>query len=104
MTIIGEVEVRVIPEEKKLWVRCFDCHLYFPIDPGVARWLSERAAKTADGALVARVVVTDRNFLAVDIPNMALAFRLRTYTARTLREKQEQADNTQEHGEVEVSV
>lgn len=104
LTILTQTEVRVIPEVKQLRVRCFDCNMHFSLQAGVSRWLAERAKKTAEGALVARVVVTDKNFLALDIPNMALAFKLTTYTARTLRDKQEQADNSREHGDIEVTV
>lgn len=104
MTEITDCEVRVIPEVKKLAVRCFDCHIHFDIEKGQVRWLAERAEKAADGAIKARVIVTERNFLALDIPNMSLAFRLKTYTARTLREKQAQADLVRDQGEVEVAV
>lgn len=104
MTEILDCEVRVIPEVKKVRVRCFDYHLHFDIEPGQVRWLAERAAKTTDGAIAARVIVTDRNFLALLIPHMELAFKLSTYNARKLREKQAAADLARDHGEVEVAV
>ena len=104
MTEILDCEVRVIPEVRKLRVRCFDCHMHFGIEPGQIRWLAERARKTPDGAIAARVFVTDRSFLAVDIPYMALAFKLTMYTARTLREKQAVADEIRRTGDIEVAL
>ena len=104
MTEITDVEVRVIPEVRKLRVRCFDCHLHFNIEAGQVRWLAERAEKTPDGAIASRVIITDRNFLALDVPGMVLAFKLSLYLARTLREKQALADEIRRTGDIEVAV
>lgn len=104
MTELLGAEVRVIAQTRQIWMRCFDCHTYFPLQQGQVRWLEQYGAKTADGALRARVFVTQRDFLSIDIPQMPLAFQLSKYAARTFREKQAAADERRQMGTVEVPV
>lgn len=104
MTELLQAEVRVIAETRQIWVRCFDCHTYFPLLKGQVRWLQQYAEKTADDCLRARVFVTHRDFLSIDIPQMPLAYQLSKYAARTFRDKQAAANELRQVGTIEVAV